>query len=107
MTRKMGVSLASAYEGDLAYFNAPDVVVEADADEELARAILERALQNEVPVGPLSSAGQVGGSRPWLHGAAGVPAGGTGAGMPAGASVLLAARSARSTRSSARSSERP
>ncbi len=59
MTRKMGVSLASSYAGDLAYFNASDVVVEADSDEELARGILERALQNEIPVGSISSPGEV------------------------------------------------
>ncbi len=58
MTRKMGVSLASGYEGDLGYFNAPDVVVKADGDERLARAILERATQNEVPAGPIASPGE-------------------------------------------------
>lgn len=58
MTRKMGVSLASAYEGDLSYFNAPNVVVEADGDEELARSILERASQYEVAVGGISSPGE-------------------------------------------------
>jgi aromatic ring-opening dioxygenase LigB subunit len=36
MTRKMGVSLASSYEGNLAYFGAPEVAIEADADEALA-----------------------------------------------------------------------
>jgi AmmeMemoRadiSam system protein B len=49
-TRKMGVSLASAYEGNLARFNAPNVVVEADADETLARELLERAIEADVPV---------------------------------------------------------
>jgi AmmeMemoRadiSam system protein B len=49
-TRKMGVSLASAYEGNLARFNAPGVVVKVDADETLARGLLERAIEAEVPV---------------------------------------------------------
>jgi AmmeMemoRadiSam system protein B len=57
-TRKMGVSLASAYEGDLGYFNAPDVVVEADGDESLARALLERAVEDDVPVIAIASPGQ-------------------------------------------------
>jgi AmmeMemoRadiSam system protein B len=49
-SRKMGVSLASAYEGSLARFNAPGVVVEIDADETLARELLERAIEADVPV---------------------------------------------------------
>jgi AmmeMemoRadiSam system protein B len=57
-TRKMGVSLASAYEGDLAYFNAPGVVVEADGDESLARTLLERAAENDLPVMTTASPGQ-------------------------------------------------
>jgi MEMO1 family protein len=55
---KMGVSLASAYEGDLGHFRAPEVVVEAEADEQLARALLERAGEAEVPVMATASAGQ-------------------------------------------------
>jgi aromatic ring-opening dioxygenase LigB subunit len=58
MTRKMGVSLASGYEGDLARFDARDVVVKADGDERLARAILERATQSDIPVGAIASPGE-------------------------------------------------
>lgn len=54
----MGVSLASSYEGTLAYFGAPNVIVGADADEALARQILERAAEAEVPAGSTSSAGE-------------------------------------------------
>ncbi len=57
-SRKMGVSLAAAYEGDLAYFSAPDVVVEADGDEVLARTLLERTAENDMPVMATVSAGQ-------------------------------------------------
>jgi len=58
MASKMGVSLASGYEGDLAPFGAPDVVVKADGDERLAREILERARQSEVPVATIASSGE-------------------------------------------------
>lgn len=57
-TRKMGVSLAAAYEGDLADFNASDVVIEADADETLAREILERAVEAGVAVTAIASPGE-------------------------------------------------
>jgi AmmeMemoRadiSam system protein B len=53
----MGVSMASSYEGTLAYFGAPNVIVEADADEALAWRILERAAESEVPASSTSSAG--------------------------------------------------
>jgi len=58
VTRSMGVSIASAYEGTLADFMAPDVVVEVEADEELARDILERSEGGDVPVVATSSPGQ-------------------------------------------------
>lgn len=54
----MGVSLAAAYEGTLAYFGAPNVVVEAEADEALARQILERAAEREVPASTTAAAGE-------------------------------------------------
>ncbi len=58
MTRKMGVSLASAYEGDLAYFSAPEVAVEVEADEGLARRLLESVTAGEVPVAVTASPGE-------------------------------------------------
>ncbi len=58
MSRKMGVSLASAYEGDLSYFSAPEVVVEAEADEGLARHILESVTESDVPVAVTGSPGE-------------------------------------------------
>jgi aromatic ring-opening dioxygenase LigB subunit len=58
LARKMGVSLASAYEGTLGYFGAPGVVVEAESDEPLARGILERAVEGEVAVAATSSPGE-------------------------------------------------
>lgn len=58
MKQKMGVSLASAYEGDLGYFNAPDVLVDAEGDEGLAREILERVQQAGLPVGLIASTGE-------------------------------------------------
>jgi aromatic ring-opening dioxygenase LigB subunit len=58
LTRKMGVSLASAYEGTLAYFRAPEVVVEADADEALARGILEAAVEGGFSVAATASPGE-------------------------------------------------
>ena len=57
-TRKMGVSLASAYEGNLALFGAPGVAVKADADEALARGLLERAMESDVPVAATASPGE-------------------------------------------------
>ncbi len=47
---RMGVSLAAAYEGTLGYFGAPEVAVEVDADEILARTIFERASESDIPV---------------------------------------------------------
>ena len=58
MTRKMGVSMASGYEGDLGPFNASDVVVKVDGDERLAREILERAQESEVPVATVATPGE-------------------------------------------------
>jgi AmmeMemoRadiSam system protein B len=54
----MGVSLASSYEGTLAYFGAPHVLVEAEADEALAWQILERATEREVPARATASTGE-------------------------------------------------
>jgi AmmeMemoRadiSam system protein B len=54
----MGVSMASSYEGTLAYFGAPNVLVEADADEALAWQILEKAAEVEVPASSTASAGE-------------------------------------------------
>ena len=57
LAHRMGVSLASSYEGTLAYFGAPNVVVEAEADEALARQILARAAERELPASATASAG--------------------------------------------------
>lgn len=54
--RQMGVSLASRYEGSLAYFGAPRVAVSAPGDRELGEAILERAGARGVPVAVTASA---------------------------------------------------
>jgi aromatic ring-opening dioxygenase LigB subunit len=56
--RKMGVSLASSYEGTLAYFGAPEVVVEADGEEVLARELLEQAGAGDIPVAVIASPGE-------------------------------------------------
>jgi MEMO1 family protein len=47
---QMGVSLAASYKGSLAHFRAPQVRVEAPADEELAEAIMKRAAARGIPV---------------------------------------------------------
>jgi aromatic ring-opening dioxygenase LigB subunit len=57
MTQKMGVSLASSYGGNLVRFGAPEVVIEADADEALARTLLERAVEGDAPVAATASPG--------------------------------------------------
>jgi MEMO1 family protein len=47
--RHMGVSLASSYEGSLAFFRAPHVSVSAAGDQELAQAMMEAAKSSGVP----------------------------------------------------------
>ena len=47
---QMGVSLAASYKGSLAYFRAPQVRVEAAADEGLAEAIMQGAAAHGIPV---------------------------------------------------------
>ena len=46
---QMGVSLASAYEGSLAYFQAPHVRLEMAGDQPLAKAILDEASALGIP----------------------------------------------------------
>jgi aromatic ring-opening dioxygenase LigB subunit len=53
--RYMGVSLASSYEGSLAYFRAPGVVVRAAGDEALAEAIMGSAKKHGLPVAATAS----------------------------------------------------
>jgi len=55
----MGVSLASSYEGSLAYFRAPHVRIQATGDQELARAIAESAAKYQVPAGFNAADGDV------------------------------------------------
>ena len=56
---QMGVSLASAYKGSLAFFRAPHVRLEAAGDQELAEAIMEQALGHGVPTTITGSHGEV------------------------------------------------
>jgi AmmeMemoRadiSam system protein A len=56
---QMGVSLASAYKGSLAFFRAPRVRLEAAGDQELAEAIMEQALGHGVPTIITGSHGEV------------------------------------------------
>jgi aromatic ring-opening dioxygenase LigB subunit len=56
--RHMGVSLAAAYEGDLGYFQAPEVTVKAAGDQALAQAIVDRAAAAGVAVGLTASPGE-------------------------------------------------
>jgi MEMO1 family protein len=56
---QMGVSLASSYKGSLAYFRAPQVRIEAPADEELAEAIVQRVAGHGIPVIPTAAQGEV------------------------------------------------
>lgn len=56
---QMGVSLASAYKGSLAFFRAPHVRIEAAGDQNLAEAILEEALGHGVPATITASHGEV------------------------------------------------
>jgi len=67
------VSLASSYEGTLAYFGAPDVVVEAEADEALAGRSWRAAAERELPASATVSAGDTLDLDHGLHGAAGLP----------------------------------
>jgi len=57
--RHMGVSLASTYRGSLAFFRAPQVVIEADGNVELATSILEEAARRDVPVSPMAARGEL------------------------------------------------
>lgn len=56
---QMGVSLAASYKGSLAHFRAPQVRVEAAADEGLAEAIMQRAAGHGVPVIQTAARGEV------------------------------------------------
>jgi MEMO1 family protein len=56
---QMGVSLASAYRGSLAYFGAPQARVEMRSDEGLATALMEAARAHGVPVVATASPGEV------------------------------------------------
>jgi len=56
---RMGVSLASAYRGSLAFFRAPQVQLEASADQVLARAIHDAAAREGVPVTATAAPGDV------------------------------------------------
>jgi AmmeMemoRadiSam system protein B len=47
---RMGVSLAGWYKGSLAQFGAPQVKLEAPADQELAQAIVDRAAARGIPL---------------------------------------------------------
>jgi MEMO1 family protein len=56
---QMGISLAGSYKGSLAYFRAPQVRVEAEADEDLAGAIMQRAAKHGIPVIQTAARGDV------------------------------------------------
>ena len=56
---RMGVSLASAYRGSLAYFRAPQVRVEMAGDRALAEAIMSEASARGIPVTPTGSPDEV------------------------------------------------
>jgi AmmeMemoRadiSam system protein B len=56
---QMGVSLAASYKGSLAYFRAPQVRVEAAADEGLAEAIMQGATAHGIPVVQTAARGEV------------------------------------------------
>jgi len=56
---QMGVSLASAYKGSLAFFRAPHVRVDAAGDQALAEAIKEHALAHGVPTTSTASPGEI------------------------------------------------
>jgi aromatic ring-opening dioxygenase LigB subunit len=56
---QMGVSLASAYKGSLAFFRAPHVRLDAVGDEVLAEAILDEALGHGIPTTMTGAHGEV------------------------------------------------
>jgi MEMO1 family protein len=56
---QMGVSLASSFRGSLAHFRAPQVRLEALADEEVARSIMDEALAHGVPTVMTASPGEI------------------------------------------------
>ena len=56
---QMGVSLAGAYKGSLAYFRAPQVRVDVDGDVELAEAIMGRAAGHGIPVIQTAAEGEI------------------------------------------------
>lgn len=57
--RQMGISMASAYEGSLAFFRAPHVTVAAEGDQQLAEVIMEKALDKGVRSTITASHGEV------------------------------------------------
>ncbi len=59
MYDRMGVSLASSYDGSLAFFRAPNVRVAAAGDLEIAEAILTAAAKHQVSAAPSASRGDV------------------------------------------------
>ncbi len=56
---QMGISLAAAYQGSLAYFHAPQVRLRLEGDPELATALMEAAHAHGVPVIATASAGEI------------------------------------------------
>lgn len=56
---QMGVSMASTYRGSLTFFRAPHVRMEAAADQDLARAIMDEAVAQGTPVTLTASHGEV------------------------------------------------
>ncbi len=56
---QMGVSLAASYRGSLAYFRAPQVRVEVEADLELAEALMQGAAAHGIPVIQTAARGDV------------------------------------------------
>jgi AmmeMemoRadiSam system protein B len=56
---QMGVSLARAYRGSLAFFRAPQVTVTADGDQDLAKAIIDESSTHGIPVMVTASTGEV------------------------------------------------
>jgi aromatic ring-opening dioxygenase LigB subunit len=56
---QMGVSLAAAYSGSLAFFRAPQVNLRAEGDQGLAKAIIEAAAAHGIPVISTTSATEV------------------------------------------------
>ncbi len=56
---QMGISLASSYRGSLAYFRAPQVTLAADADQELAKAIIDESAAHGIPTVVTASPAEV------------------------------------------------